>query len=517
MLPFDRTTTFSKSSQLLAGALVCYVVYYAYWQLTVGARRRRTIKEHGCKPVRDNPELNSWKDSLFGWTQLAANNRAYKQRKLLEYSRGRFLRHGNTFHFKIAFDDIYFTTEPDNLKAMLATNFKHWHLPDRRKASFSALFGDGIFTTDGAAWQHSRDLLRPNFARAQIADLATLEKHVDHLIKAIPRDGSTVNLQKLFSRLTVDSATEFLFGESTNCLTPGASTGYTNELVSAFDRSQDAAGQAVRSIPIMAKLIPDPGIRRDIKYVHNFVDHYVRLGLEWQKKHDVEKSASKDGERYVFLHELVKAIQDPVRIRSELLNILLAGRDTTASLLGNVWFMLAKRPDIWAKLRREVDELGREHPTFERIKNMKYLRYVLNETLRLYPVLPANTRMSVAETILPLGGGSDGKSPLFIPPGRTVGWSLYTMHRRKDLYGEDAEEFKPERWETLRPGWEYLPFNGGPRVCIGQQFALTEASYTTIRLMQEFKEIESRDSEPWTEMITITCAGQATKVALTPA
>lgn len=387
MLPSDLTTGFSESYQLLTGALVCYIVYYAYWQLTVGARRRRLIKKHGCKPVNDNPELNTWKDSLFGWTQLAANNRARKKRKLLEYSRGRFLRHGNTFHFKLAFDDIYFTAEPDNLKAMLATNFKDWHLPDRRKASFAALFGDGIFTTDGAAWQHSRDLLRPSFARAQIADLVTLERHVAHLIKAIPRDGFTVDLQELFFRLTIDSATEFLFGESTNCLAPGASTEYANEFASAFNRSQDAAGQGSRSIPIMAKLIPNPGLKRDIKYVHNFVDHYVQLGLEWQKSHDVEKSASKDGKRYIFLHELVKAIQDPVRIRSELLNILLAGRDTTASLLGNVWFVLAKRPDVWAKLREEVDELGGEYPRFEQIKDMKYLRYVLNESI-CYQTLP---------------------------------------------------------------------------------------------------------------------------------
>lgn len=110
------------------------------------------------------------------------------------------------------------------------------------------------------------------------------------------------------------------------------------------------------------------------------------------------------------------------------------------------------------------------------------------------------------------------------------------MHRRKEFYGEDAEEFKPERWETLRPGWvsrpgytrisrclhanseqEYLPFNGGPRICIGQQFALTEASYTTIRLMQEFKSIESRDDRPWTESLTLTCAiHQGTIVSLTP-
>ena len=120
--------------------------------------------------------------------------------------------------------------------------------------------------------------------------------------------------------------------------------------------------------------------------------------------------------------------------------------------------------------------------------------------------------MAVVDTVLPLGGGEDGKSPLLIPAKSMVGYSPYTMHRRKDFYGEDAEEFKPERWEALRPGWvgrstvdeidsqltalqEYLPFNGGPRICIGrkhvmnlesseysltgshvEQFALTEAS-----------------------------------------
>lgn len=98
-------------------------------------------------------------------------------------------------------------------------------------------------------------------------------------------------------------------------------------------------------------------------------------------------------------------------------------------------------------------------------------------------------------------------------------WSLYSVQRRKDYYGEDADEFRPERWETLRPGWEYLPFNGGPRICLGQQFALTEASYTTIRLMQEFEKIESRDDgAPWIEWITLTCVGHnGAKVGLTPA
>ena len=68
----------------------------------------------------------------------------------------------------------------------------------------------------------------------------------------------------------------------------------------------------------------------------------------------------------------------------------------------------------------------------------------------------ANSREAFEDTVLPVGGGPDGKSPLFVPKGRVVAWSVYTMHRRKDYFGEDADEFRPERWETLRPGWEYV-------------------------------------------------------------
>lgn len=91
------------------------------------------------------------------------------------------------------------------------------------------------------------------------------------------------------------------------------------------------------------------------------------------------------------------------------------------------------------------------------------------------------------------------------------------MHRDPKWYGPDAEEFKPERWEKLRPGWEYLPFNGGPRICIGQQYALTEASYVTVRIAQHFKTLESRDPGPWVEQLTLTLASRnGCKVALTP-
>lgn len=121
------------------------------------------------------------------------------------------------------------------------------------------------------------------------------------------------------------------------------------------------------------------------------------------------------------------------------------------------------------------------------------------------------------DSILPLGGGPDGQSPIFVPKGAIVAYSTYAMHRRKDYYGNDAEQFRPERWESLRPGWEYLPFNGGPRICLGQQYALTEAGYVTARLCQEFKEVQSRDPEPWKENLTLTlCSKNGVQVGLTP-
>lgn len=184
--------------------------------------------------------------------------------------------------------------------------------------------------------------------------------------------------------------------------------------------------------------------------------------------------------RYIFLHELLSQTNNVIKIRSELLNILLAGRDTTASMLSNVWWELSRQPEIWARLQQEVRSLNGELPTFEALKCMKYLQAVNSETLRMYPVVPENSRQAVCGTILPMGGGDDENSPVYVAKGQVVHWSTYTMQRRKDIYGDDAEDFRPERWldggqnevKSLRVGWQFLPFNGGPRICIGRKCSL---------------------------------------------
>ena len=210
----------------------------------------------------------------------------------------------------------------------------------------------------------------------------------------------------------------------------------------------------------------------------DWIDDLVEKGLKelaTQKGDEASPSSSSPPSRYVVLHELAAQTTNKVKIRSELLNILLAGRDTTASLLSNIWFTLSQRPDLYARVREEVDAQDSDNLSFETLKDMKYLRALMNESLRMYPLVPSNAREAVEDTVLPFGGGQDGLSPCLITKGQFVMWSVYAMHRRTDLYGEDAHLFRPERWlddgdtKGLRVSWNYLPFNGGPRVCIGRK------------------------------------------------
>jgi len=508
-----QLTSLPHVSQLALGLAALYLLYTIVTSVSLWQQRRAFKRAHGAL---DAPQLPQ--KGFYGISTFRENFAAVKEHRLLEWFRQRFVTVGsNTVQLEILGRQVISTCEPENLKTILALDFKKWRLSNVRTTSFWPLLGEGIFTTNGHKWQTSRNLLRPNFVRNQVADMGTFEKHVTNLIAAIPRDGSTVDLAELFFRLTVDSATEFLFGESTHSLLRSDDA----EFAGAFNRSQAHVAQRTR-YGFWARFVPSNNeFEKDRKFVHDFVDYYVARGLKAKQQAD-GKSVT---DRYVFVDGLLEHTSDPVRIRSELLNILVAGRDTTASLLSNVWWALSHYPHVWKRLQDELAALDGQEPTFEQLKDFKYLKATMNEALRLWPVVPLNSREATEDTILPLGGGPDGTAPLFVRKGRVVNYSVYAMQRRTDLFGSDADEFRPERWldepdsdvKGIRPGWEFLPFNGGPRICLGQQFALTEASYTTVRLCQAFSGIESRLPGEWRESLTLTCvSGDGAKVALTP-
>jgi cytochrome P450 len=193
-----------------------------------------------------------------------------------------------------------------------------------------------------------------------------------------------------------------------------------------------------------------------------------------------------------FLRALAACTRDPVAIRDQLVSVLFAGRDTTAATLSWTFFELSRRPDIYKMLRAEVlSSFGSSRlPTYEDLKNLKFMTHVIKETLRLYPVVPFNYRTALRDTTLPTGGGPDGVQPIGISKGTRVAYSTLYMQRREDLYPEPipgstfpfpAGEWQPSRWETWMPkAWHYIPFNGGPRICVGQNFAMVCKILTTL-------------------------------------
>ena len=396
-----------------------------------------------------------------------------------------------TYEYYIAGSKGYLTADPKNLQAILATQFHDFGLGPMRSGNIFPLLGKGIFTVDGKSWEHSRAMLRPQFVREQVSDLELEEEHVQNLMKALPVDSNgrtaEVDLSVLFFRLTLDSACEILFGESVGSQI-AALPGYTHipkagrmcdgiAFGAAFDKAQ--AYLATRSRLLEAYWVYDPpAFRRCCKEVHDFIDYFVELALNASlKERALEKGSISRKGKYVFLEALVAETRDPLELRSQLLNILLAGRDTTASLLGWVFYFLARKPEIHARLRAAVlDEFGSySNPreiTFSRLRNCQYLQHVLNEALRVCPAVSVNTRRCMRDTTLPRGGGPDGLSKIYVKKGMQIDYSVHAMHHLKELWGEDADEFKPDRWQGRKPGWEYLPFNGGPRICLGRKDSL---------------------------------------------
>jgi cytochrome P450 len=363
-----------------------------------------------------------------------------------------------------------FTADEKNVQAILATQFPDYDLGPLRRGNFMPLLGNGIFTQDGKPWEHSRAMMRPQFARELVSDLELEECHVQNLMRAIVAksgDGWTdeVDLQVLFFRLTLDSATEFLFGKSVDSqlsALPSADSGAEeNTFAYAFDKAQAVLATRARFQTLYS--LYNPAIfRQCCKDCHAFIDQFVRLALSKdQREKELEKGTGGKA-KYVFLEALAQQTRDPIELRSQLLHTLLAGRDTTASLLGWLFYCLARDTVRYTKLRSVIlEEFGTyENPkpiTFAKLKSCTYLQHCMNETLRLYPVVAANARTANKDTTLPRGGGPDGKSKIFIPKGTQVEYSVHVMHHRKDIWGPDAEEFIPERWEGRRVGWEYLP------------------------------------------------------------
>ncbi|KAI0321298.1 cytochrome P450 [Amylostereum chailletii] len=404
-------------------------------------------------------------------------------------------KYGWTMGLSVMLEDRIHTSEPEYIKAILASNFQGFMKGPQGRFQLRQMLGDGVFNSDDDTWKFHRGMTRPFFSRERISDFETFEQHTQKalsVLRARLQEGHAIDFQDLVSRFTIDAATDFLFGADMQSLsadipyphthTPLAArppNAHPNDVfANAFLEAQTSLARRSRyglAWPLFELF--DNGVEKNMTVIRAFVDPIVARAVEQADSghmgEKTEKVEVEEGE--TLLDHLAKSTRDTTLLRDETLNILLAGRDTTASLLSSAIYALTQNPSIFARLREEILSVvgPTRAPTPDDIRACKFVRAVLNETMRLWPPVPFNGRRSREPTVWP--ATTPGGKPLYIPADTRCTYSVMMMHRRTDLWGPDALTFDPDRWLddrlkilTANP-FIFLPFNAGPRICLGQQ------------------------------------------------
>ncbi|KAG6837575.1 hypothetical protein H0H93_006989 [Arthromyces matolae] len=403
-----------------------------------------------------------------------------------------------TLNLYILWADQIITMDHEHTKFILATGFNHFWRGYAQKERMENFLGLGIFNRDDEVWKMHRNMARPFFARERISDFDIFERHTQRTIAILSAHSATrqpTEAQDLYARFTIDAASEFLFGKNLDTLsgdlpipgvTPmGPKGSQTRDSWGSFTGAFEMAQQIISGrtrIGWMWPLFEMFGDKSQphVEIIRGWLDPLVGQALtdhERMKSAGIESTIADK----TFLQHLVDSTTDPVVIRDQLLSMLLASRDTTACVLTFITYIMATNPHVAERLRAEVLlHCGPDTaPTYDQIRGMKYMRAVINETLRIFPPVPLNVRESRAASCT-------------FPQSDTT-YPAFDEDRNKALWGPDADEFDPDRWLDPVRVAKFVgnpsifgPFSAGPRICVGQNYAYNEASYFLVRLMQKF-------------------------------
>jgi len=352
-------------------AVLSFIAIRTNLSLVSKYRFQCRARAQGCGSAAVFPH----KDPILGLDAFAGALSALKEHKLYDFYASRFASSGNTYYMISLGRWLLMTNEAENVKAILGTKMDDWPIDGPRLlATLPVLGPDSIFTSNGDGWHRARALVKPSFVRDQVADLGCFARHVGNLMAAIPADDTTFDLQTMLLDMTMDSSTDFLLGCSTGLLTKASPE--ARQFVKNFEYASRESARKAHLGPLLYN-IPHRGLEKAVRGLREYVRFYLR-------KASAEKEASKSKERnYVFLDELLKANPPEEFVIDQILSILIAGRDTTASAMAAAFYFLARNPAAAEKLREEIKSVGDEDPTWEQLKQMKYLNNVIKESMSI--------------------------------------------------------------------------------------------------------------------------------------
>jgi cytochrome P450 len=384
-------------------------------------------------------------------------------------------RYGDVVRYRFLFHDTYFVNQPDAVKRVLQENHRNY---DRQLFDFQVLsnvLGKGLLTSDGEFWLRQRRLMQPAFHRRRIAAFGTLMTGETEAMlarwPAAARSPRPLDVAAEMHRLTLRIVAQALFGTELRAE------------VAAISRALVIANRRVTQFffrPFPPLSFPTPENRKfqaAVRDMDAVVDKIIAA-------HRARNAAGDD------LVALLMQARDPDtgegmddrQLRDEVLTVLLAGHETTANALTWTFYLLSQHPTVFRRLQAELAAtLGGRTPGVADLPHLPYTRMVIEESLRLYPPAWVITRRAIHDD--ELGG-------YHIPAGATVMFSPYAMHHNARYWdnpeGFDPERFTPER-SAGRPAFAYFPFGGGPHLCIGNGFAMTEAQLILATVAQRYR------------------------------
>jgi cytochrome P450 len=381
-------------------------------------------------------------------------------------------QYGDMARIRLGPATVYILNHPDPIHQVLVADSDNYNKDRRLKGAMQELAGNGLFTSDGEFWKRQRRLSQPAFHSARIANYA--QTMVNYAVDMVDHweSGQVYEMDREMTRVTLRIVTKTLFDADVSTEARELAE-LTKAAIKIFNHRMNAPVPLPNWLPTAAN--------REMREVSEKLNK-VLLGIIAERR--------KHGEDQGDLLSMLLLAQDQdgsgqmtdQQVRDEAMTLYGAGHETTANTLTWVWYLLSQHPEVEARLGHELDTvLGGRAPALEDLPRLVYTEMIIKETMRLYPALLFVSRESIANTMI-------GNYPL--KKGSLIFINIYGVQHDARFFPDpeafDPERFSPEREKTIMR-YAYLPFGAGPRICIGNMFAMMEAKLILATVAQRYR------------------------------
>lgn len=380
-------------------------------------------------------------------------------------------QYGDVSQFHFGPFPVIVVNHPDYAHDVLVQHADHYHKPSTTKQILAPIAGNGIFTSDGEFWKRQRRLVQPAFHAKRIGAYGQIiTDYADQLGDEWQEDAEHA-IDHDMTRLTMRIIAKTLFDADVAREAP--------EVGQAIREALALVEESFRKFVVLPEWLPT-GRNRKMRRIVERLDALIQTFID-----DRRASGEDKGD---FLSLLLSAQDEDnsrmtdKQVRDEAMTLFGAGHETTSVTLTWTWYLLSQHPEVEARLHDELTQvLGGRLPTVEDLPRLPYTEMIIKEAMRLYPAAWSVTRQANKDT--EIGG-------FRVTKGQFVFVNLYGMHHDAEFFPEperfDPERFTPENEKRIAK-YAYIPFGGGPRVCIGNAFSLMESRLVLATLAQRFR------------------------------